>query len=33
MTKDGRITMDSTYVPTADMELATKKYVDNSTPP
>lgn len=33
MTKDGRITMDSSYVPTADMELATKKYVDNSTPP
>ena len=33
MTKDGKITMDSSYVPTADMELATKKYVDNATPP
>nr|DAU68974.1 MAG TPA: hypothetical protein [Caudoviricetes sp.] len=33
MTADGRITMDSSYVPTADMELATKKYVDNATPP
>lgn len=33
MTADGRITMDSNYVPTADMELATKKYVDNATPP
>ena len=32
MTADGRITMDSSYVPTADMELATKKYVDNATP-
>lgn len=32
MTADGRITMDSTYVPTADMEVATKKYVDNATP-
>ena len=33
MTKDGKITMDNTYVPTADMDLATKKYVDNATPP
>lgn len=33
MTADGRIIMDSSYVPTADMELATKKYVDNATPP
>lgn len=32
MTADGRITMDSSYAPTADMELATKKYVDNATP-
>lgn len=33
MTKDGKITMDNTYIPTADMDLATKKYVDNATPP
>lgn len=33
MTADGRIIMDNSYVPTADMELATKKYVDNATPP
>lgn len=33
MTADGRIIMDSNYVPTTDMELATKKYVDNATPP
>jgi hypothetical protein len=33
MTKDGKITMDNTYVPIADMDLATKKYVDNATPP
>lgn len=33
MTANGRIIMDSNYVPTTDMELATKKYVDNATPP
>lgn len=33
LTKDGRITMDSTYTPTQDMDLVTKKYVDNATPP
>lgn len=33
MTKDGKITMDSTYTPTQDMDLVTKKYVDNATPP
>lgn len=33
MTANGKITMDSTYIPTADMDLATKKYVDNATPP
>lgn len=33
MTADGKITMDNTYIPTADMDLATKKYVDNATPP
>lgn len=32
MTANGKITMDSTYIPTADMDLATKKYVDNATP-
>ena len=33
LTKDGKITMDSTYTPTQDMDLVTKKYVDNATPP
>ena len=33
LTKDGKITMDSTYIPTQDMDLVTKKYVDNATPP
>ena len=33
MTANGKITMDNTYIPTADMDLATKKYVDNATPP
>lgn len=30
MTKDGKITMDSTYIPSADGDVVTKKYVDNS---
>lgn len=32
MTKDGKITMDSSYAPSADGDIATKKYVDNATP-
>ena len=33
MTANGRITMDSSYVPTTDMDLVTKRYVDTATPP
>ena len=32
MTANGKITMDSSYTPGADGDIATKKYVDNSTP-
>lgn len=32
MTANGKITMDSSYTPNADGDIATKKYVDNSTP-
>lgn len=32
MTKDGKITMDSSYTPSVDGDIATKKYVDNATP-
>lgn len=32
MTANGKITMDSSYMPGADGDIATKKYVDNSTP-
>lgn len=32
MTADGKITMDSSYTPSADGDIATKKYVDNATP-
>lgn len=32
MTKNGKITMDSSYAPSADGDIATKKYVDNATP-
>lgn len=32
MTANGKITMDSSYTPNVDGDIATKKYVDNSTP-
>lgn len=32
MTANGKITMDSSYTPNADGDIATKKYVDNATP-
>ena len=32
MTANSKITMDSSYTPNADGDIATKKYVDNSTP-
>lgn len=32
MTADGKITMDSTYNPAIDDDIATKKYVDNHVP-
>ena len=32
MTADGRITMDNSYTPSANGDIATKKYVDNATP-
>ena len=32
MTANGKITMDSTYTPSANGDVATKQYVDNSTP-
>lgn len=32
MTANGKITMDTTYAPIADMDIATKSYVDNATP-
>ena len=32
MTKNGKITMDSSYAPSADGDIATKKYVDSATP-
>ena len=32
MTANGKITMDSSYTPGADGDIATKKYEDNSTP-
>jgi|GEM_PF-3027518 len=32
MTADGKITMDSTYNPAVDDDIATKKYVDNHVP-
>lgn len=32
MTANGKITMDSSYTPNADEDIATKKYVDNATP-
>ena len=32
MTKNGKITMDSSYTPSADGDIATKKYVDSATP-
>lgn len=32
MTKDGKITMDSSYTPSVDGDITTKKYVDNATP-
>lgn len=32
MTKNGKITMDSSYTPSVDGDIATKKYVDNATP-
>lgn len=31
-TMTGKITMDSTYIPSANGDVATKQYVDNSTP-
>lgn len=32
MTANGKITMDNSYTPNADGDIATKKYVDNATP-
>lgn len=32
MTVNGKITMDNSYTPNADGDIATKKYVDNATP-
>lgn len=32
MTANGKITMDSTYTPSANGDVATKQYVDNATP-
>lgn len=32
MTANGKITMYNTYTPTTDMDIVTKKYVDNKTP-
>lgn len=32
MTADGRITMDNSYTPSENGDIATKKYVDNATP-
>ena len=32
MTANGKITMDNSYTPSADGDIATKKYVDNATP-
>ena len=32
MTANGKITMDSSYTPNVDGDIATKKYVDNATP-
>ena len=32
MTANGKITMDSTYTPSANGDVATKKYVDDSKP-
>lgn len=32
MTANGKITMDSSYTPSGDGDIATKKYVDNATP-
>ena len=32
MTANGKITMDSTYTPSANGDVATKQYVDNHVP-